>query len=198
MNNGTLTVNNKDLTNDPTPTGSPGRLALVSSGAFAAEGAQADISEIAVYNRVLSNEELTSVRNYFYHKYSVTDLNPDSGAPVNTVLAGSLGVFTGGEPGEGLDLQGDFAYAVNVGGAETMVGDLKFLDGTISGAAGAPGVTIIANGEIGAWASPQYGGSELDDENEEVLLSIRQSGTSVDLCVAANAGSLFELMLCGN
>ncbi len=190
----TLFVNKANLTNDPTPTGAPSRLALVSSGAFAAEGAQAYISELAVYDRVLSGDELTSVRNYFYQKYNVQELVPDMGAPLNTVLAGNLGVFTGGDPGEGLDLEGDFAYAVNVGGPETAVGDLVFSDGTIAGAGTVPGVTIMANQEIAGWHSAEYGDSDLDNGVEEVMRSIRHSGTNVDLEVEPNTMYKLQLM----
>lgn len=192
--NSTLFVNKVDLTTNPAPTGAPGQLALVSSGAFAAEGAQVYIAELAVYDRVLSSDELASVRGYFYDKYSVEELNPDLGPPLNTVLAGNLGVFTGGDPGEGLDLEGDFAYAVNVGGPETPVGDLVFSDGTIAGAGTVPGVTITANQEIANWHGAEYGDSDLDNGIEEVMRSIRHSGTNVDLEVEPNAMYKLQLM----
>jgi hypothetical protein len=57
------------------------------------------------------------------------------------------GVYTGGDPGEGLDFQGNFAYAIDFGGATTAnptIGDAKFT-GWQAGAT--PGATIVANQE---------------------------------------------------
>jgi hypothetical protein len=58
-----------------------------------------------------------------------------------------IGVYTGGDPGEGLDFQGNFAYAIDFGGATTAnptIGDAKFT-GWQAGAT--PGATIVANME---------------------------------------------------
>ncbi len=65
-------------------------------------------------------------------------------------------VFTGAEPGQGLDLQGAFLYAVNLGtnGAPGMIGDADFTADNVSG------VTITTPGgtlnTINNWADPQF------------------------------------------
>lgn len=83
----------------------------------------------------------------------------------NVVVAG----FTGGDPGEGLDLQGRFLYAVNVSsaGAAGKAGDAVFTADT------APGVKVIAANNIAKWSSPEYGDSEADNVIEKVTQSIR-------------------------
>src|SRR5687768_7329550 len=49
-------------------------------------------------------------------------------AITTTAAPAEVTVFTGGDPGEGLDMQGNFTYAVNVGpsGAAGKVGDANF------------------------------------------------------------------------
>lgn len=85
----------------------------------------------------------------------------------------TVGTFTGGDPGEGLDLQGNFTYAVNVGpnGSVGRVGDANFTGDSV------PGVTIIAQNNIGAggWLAAAYGDSENDNNLEQVMNSIRWS-----------------------
>jgi hypothetical protein len=80
-----------------------------------------------------------------------------------------VGPFSGGDPGEGLDLQGRFAYAVNVStaGAAGKAGDADFTAET------APGVKITAVNNIAAWSAPEYGDSPADDVIEKVTQSIR-------------------------
>lgn len=58
--NSTFHVNNYDATNNQAPNGAPGNLGLVSVGSFAGEGANADISEVLVYDHVLADNELSS------------------------------------------------------------------------------------------------------------------------------------------
>ena len=80
-----------------------------------------------------------------------------------------IGAFTGGDPGEGLDLQGKFVYAVNVSsaGAAGTAGDAVFTAET------APGVKIVAANNIASWSTPEYGDSEADNTLEKVTRSIR-------------------------
>lgn len=79
--------------------------------------------------------------------------------------------FWGGDPDEGLDLQGTFKYAINVGttGAAGQAGDANFTADNV------PGVTVIAQNEVSNWAQPEYGDSEADDVLERVMGSIRWS-----------------------
>jgi hypothetical protein len=56
-----------------------------------------------------------------------------------------IGVYTGGDPGGGLDLQGSFAYAIDIGGATTggqTIGDATFTPWQTT-----PGATVVANQE---------------------------------------------------
>ena len=170
----TLFVNGLDSTVASAPIGQPGRLGLVSGGMFPAEVSDADISEVVVYNRVLDASELTQVRDHLYAKYNATTLLPP--ADTNTVLSGAIGSFTGGDPGEGLDMTGNFAYAINVGGpGGAIVGDAEFTDGSIAGMAGgsSSGASITVANEIADWHAPAYGDSANDDGLETVMQSIR-------------------------
>lgn len=190
----TFFINNFDATTDPAPFGSPGQLGLGSAGQFAGEAANALVSEVIVYDRVLSAAELASVRDYMYNKYSITDLALDFGAENNTVLFGEVGAFSGGDEDEGLDLTGDFAYALNIGGFDAVVGDAEFVEATVDG--GAPsGVTITnAVNELPAWFQANFGDSENDLELATVAGSIRFGGDlSVDLDV--EAGQDYKLQL---
>lgn len=85
--------------------------------------------------------------------------------------AATVGVFTGGDPGEGLDLQGNFTYAVNVGpsGPAGKVGDANFTGDNTQG------VTVIAENNIatGGWLTADFGTTENDQGLELVLASIR-------------------------
>lgn len=78
----------------------------------------------------------------------------------------SVGVFTGGDAGEGLDLDGDFLHAVNVGG--NAVGRIRDADFTSPNVAG---VTLTA-----VWAgnhAREFGDSDNDNRLETVMLSDR-------------------------
>lgn len=64
---------------------------------------------------------------------------------------------TGGDPGEGLDLQGTFFHAVNIGGngAPGLIGDANFTSDT------SPNVSVTAPGgtvnTVDNWAAPNFG-----------------------------------------
>lgn len=79
-----------------------------------------------------------------------------------------VGVVTGGDPGEGLDLDGEFPYAVNVGGP--AIGAIR--DAVFTGPE-VPGVTLVAT-----WQNPnahgrEFGSSTADDRLEQVIRSDR-------------------------
>jgi hypothetical protein len=86
-------------------------------------------------------------------------------------------VFTGAEPGQGLDLQGSFLYAVNVGsnGAPGLIGDANFTADNV------PGVTITTPGgvlnTINNWASPNFGATTDGLRLTQVMSSIRWTAT---------------------
>ena len=87
------------------------------------------------------------------------------------MAATSVGSFTGGDPGEGLDLSGNFLYAINIGtgGAAGQAGDANFTEDSVAG------VTVTAINEIVNWHLPEYGDSAADDVLEKVMQSIRWS-----------------------
>jgi hypothetical protein len=107
---------------------------------------------------------------------------------------------TGGDPGEGLDLQGTFKYAVNVSsaGAAGKAGDADFTADNV------PGVTVIAPNNIANWDTPAYGDTAADDVIEKVMQSIRYGGTIKILLDNLTPGSTYRLQMlffeqcCGN
>lgn len=116
----------------------------------------------------------------------------------NPLVAGSIpastvGTFTGGDAGEGLDLDGSFAYAVNIGGPTAgAVRDATFLADT------AAGISWVAPNQIGNWHAPAYGDTANDDGIELVMQSIRYhvapSTTQVNL-PGLTAGQRYKLQL---
>lgn len=113
---------------------------------------------------------------------------------VGTPSAATVGAFTGGDPGEGLDLQGYFTYAVNVGpsGFAGRVGDAVFTRDNM------PGVSISADNEIASWHAAAYGDSANDNSLELVMRSIRWTGaptTQVVVRLAVETGIEYRLQL---
>ncbi|MCC7375093.1 MAG: cadherin-like beta sandwich domain-containing protein [Verrucomicrobiales bacterium] len=117
-----------------------------------------------------------------------------------TVNTGSttVGAFTGGDVGEGLDLDGKFLYAFNVGspGAAGQARDAVFTDDQ------APGITLAASYDVPAWSTPELGESVADGVIEKVLQSIRWSAAaeilqpSVDVgLVGLVVGKVYKLQL---
>lgn len=99
--------------------------------------------------------------------------------------------FTGGDPGEGLDLQGNFRYAVNVSsaGAAGKAGDADFTADDV------PGVTVTAPNNIPNWDQPEYGDSQADNVIEKVTQSIRYGGTVRVLLQNIVPGSQYRLQM---
>ncbi len=84
----------------------------------------------------------------------------------------TVGAFTGGDVGEGLDLEGTFIYAFTVG-PETedpgQAGDAFFTTDQI------PGVVVTAVNSIASWLSPTYADTDADVTLAKVMKSIRWS-----------------------
>jgi hypothetical protein len=101
--------------------------------------------------------------------------------------------FTGGDPGEGLDLQGNFAYAINVGpnGAVGKVGDAVFLADDVAG------VSISAQNQIAGYHNAVYGDSANDNNLERVIQDIRWSAApnTVIVTLAVESGIQYNLQL---
>ncbi len=88
------------------------------------------------------------------------------------VLSTMVTHFTGGDPGEGLDMVGTFRHAFNVGtpgAAPGPVGDVNFTDDAQDD------MLLTTTHEVTAWHAPQYGDTENDDNLEFVMQSIRYS-----------------------
>ncbi len=99
--------------------------------------------------------------------------------------------ISGGDPEDGIDLQGNFLYAFNVSsaGAAGKAGDADFTADT------APGITVIAPSDIPAWDTPEYGDTPADDVIEKVTQSIRY-GPNVTVKLANLVpGSTYKLQL---
>ena len=84
----------------------------------------------------------------------------------------SFGAFTGGDSDDGLDLCGDFKYAVDVlGDGGVTAGDAAFTKDDVAG------VAVVAQNAIPSWGSTNtFGDSSSDDAMESVMKSIRWSG----------------------
>lgn len=150
---------------------SPGHLGLGSSGTFPAEQSTADVAEIIVYDRTLTLTERREVGTYLQSKYGIAGAY--TFARKDTF---SVGQFTGGDIGEGLDLDGTFLYAVNFG--EPGHAPLPIGDATFTPHDGTPGLTFTAPNQIvpGGWADVEFGATTNDNNLERVMESIRWTG----------------------
>jgi len=105
----------------------------------------------------------------------------------------TVGTFTGGDSGEGLDLQGNFAYAINVGinGPVGKVGDATFLGDNVAG------VNITAQAQIAGWHNAVYGNTTNDNNLERVVQDIRYSVAPATPIVklAVEPGATYKLQL---
>lgn len=92
--------------------------------------------------------------------------NPLALASVPSIL---IDAFTGGDPGEGLDLQGNFLYAFNIGTnpISGQAGDAVFTADNV------PGISIVAANQIPNWATSSFGDSAADNVLEIAMNSIR-------------------------
>lgn len=88
----------------------------------------------------------------------------------------TVGTFSGGDSGEGLDLEGKFLYAVNVGGPGGFsIGNAIFTADTAT-----PGLTLRAENHIPNWgAAPNFGATANDNNLETVMHSIRWVATTL-------------------
>ncbi|MCS7304631.1 MAG: PEP-CTERM sorting domain-containing protein, partial [Thermoguttaceae bacterium] len=163
------TLNGIDITGtngSDTPTGNPGKLALNASGLYN-EPSKSDVAEVLVFNRALSFHERSQVGLYLREKYGLTGYTG-----YNTRLATKEWVFYGADPGEGLDFQGQFRYAVNVGGSGGIqVGDAQFTTDT---------GLITAEYQIPTFTTPNYGATSNDNNLETIMQSIRWTQTGND------------------
>ena len=197
-----LHVNGVDWTVNSSPTGTPGMLAIGGAGRFPAEVSDADVSEIIVYNRELSGDELSSVRTHLYDKYGTTPVDGPPPPPELEVRQGLISSFTSAAD---LDFTGEFIYAVNVGGPgdddfgdPLTIGDAEFVEGTNAAELDLndAGVTMTVANEILNWHAPDYGDTLEDDNLEFAMQSIRWNvPPGVDLALGVEEGESYKLQM---
>ena len=117
----------------------------------------------------------------------------------------SNGTFTGGDIGDGLDLEGSFLYALNFGGDNASgVADNDFVvirDATfdeVSTDFTPSGVTLIATNEIINWITPNFGATTNDNNLEYVMQSIRWTNDvnfPVEIHLDVVVGQTYQLQL---
>jgi|GEM_PF-2563722 len=119
------------------------------------------------------------------------------GIPTNVTEfeGGAVQTFNGGDSGEGLDLDGTFAHAIDFGGpGGVTVGDATFTDGSESGIS--ENIHITATQEVRNWHRPEYGSTANDDGLELVMESIRWNGLpGFEVDVPIESGSEYKLQL---
>ena len=179
---GTLTLSGNNTFND-TVTINQGRLVAASLNALGTTGAATTVDtggELGFNGGVSVGAEPVNL-----HGGTIVNVGGDNSfagnitaTAVATVTPGTtVGLFTGGDAGEGIDLTGSFPYAVNVRGPATSVQGVNFTQDNV------PGVTVSANNEILNWQGPAYGATANDDAMELITQSIRWSSNPTTLNV---------------
>ena len=74
--NSTFFLNGSDNTETNTPVGAPGIIAMGNAGRWD-QSLQGDLSEVIVYNRALSNDEISTVNDYLKSKWQDASDEPD-------------------------------------------------------------------------------------------------------------------------
>ena len=133
---------------------SPGALGFGSDGQHQ-ELSQAEIGEIIAYNRLLDSAEREQVTAYLGEKYSLPVVAPQD--------ATRISVFSGADPGEGLDFEGNFIAAVEaVGAGGFTIGDATFTSDT----------GIIAAQNTAANWGPGVGSIAIDSDDDTNLIQV--------------------------
>lgn len=135
------------------------------------------------YDTVLSEDEIKRLA-----------LLPAPGASKQEFLNVSIGKFSGGDKGEGLDLDGIFRYAVNLGtdgnDAVGKIRDAAFVSDNITG------FTYNLPNQLPVWGNPNYGSSQSDQRLATVMGSIRWSSTTGSVKMEnLDGGTLYKLQL---
>ena len=109
--------------------------------------------------------------------------NPGASVPAEIDLSTAVhtSLFTGADAGEGLDLDGNFIFAVDVGGpGGQRVGSVLFMAD-----ASTAGVSVVAQNVIPVWGDPiNFGESPADDGLESVMAGIRWSASPTPVIVS--------------
>jgi hypothetical protein len=106
--------------------------------------------------------------------------------------------FSGGDPGEGLDMEGAFVYAVDVGDPATTLGGQTILDATFTSEGATPGATVMSNNIDSAIV--EFGNTPDDNALESLVSTGRWAGgaatddLTVDLDVDPGQTYVLQLM----
>ncbi len=151
-------------------------------------GNVAVVAEPVTVQAVIGNTQDSIVNvsgtNSFAGPITLATINP---------LPTTIGTFTGGDVGEGLDLTGTFPYAVNMGGPVT--GPVQNVSFTSTAALPA-GFTFSAPNEIAGWHAANYGSTANDNNLEVVMQSIRWNTGPVTMDLAnLTPGNVYKLQL---
>src|SRR5439155_10299358 len=105
--------------------------------------------------------------------------DPNNAASTPDALT-SIGVFTGGDPGEGLDLDGNFVYALAIGADPGSFVPVKIRDAEFQALvdAEAPGATLQDGNQMVNWCGANYGDTENDMNLAMATSSIRWSAAA--------------------
>ena len=99
-------------------------------------------------------------------------------AVISDPTATSIGIITGGDAGEGLDLDGNFVYALSFGADPTL--SVKVRDATFLGLINneVPGANLVAGNRILNWYQVYYGDTQNDQNLVLASSSIRWSASA--------------------
>lgn len=114
---------------------------------------------------------VTQVMQYLKEFVLAGNGTPDMGRRWTST---SVDVFTGGDLGEGLDLDGTFPYAVNVGASESS----SVREASFKPAASSPGYSQVVDAQSSDWVQPDYGSTAADDALETVMRSAASSAST--------------------
>jgi len=126
------------------------------------------------------------------------------GADGNCILAAvtleELSQFTGGDAGEGLDLDGEFVYAVNLGGPEQTVQGVTFAAGLVESlpagitTTGDPANYDYNPNNSGGNQAADYGGTANDTALEDIVTHVLYD-PNWTLDLATESGTQYKLQL---
>src|SRR6266542_6262859 len=99
---------------------------------------------------------------------------------ISDPLATSIGIITGGDAGEGLDLDGNFTYALSFGADPDPTLSVKVRDATFLALISneVPGANLVAGNRILNWYQVTYGDTENDQNLVLATSSIRWSASA--------------------
>ena len=198
----TFFVNGTNETDNSGYKGAFGQLGLGTAGQYA-EVADSDVGLVLVFDDNLTADQRVGVESVVADNFGLSGFsaNKTQSAVGNGLLAGTslaspgattLTSFSGGDAGEGLDLTGTFAYAVDVGSdaaGYTVQGVLFDRDEDIAG------VTVTSSNTLNNWSQiPEYGASTSDNALEALLHNI-QYGPAVTVAADVVVGQAYQVQL---